>query len=328
MDFLADYLPFAAKALTVVLLLAAPLALVIVARGRAATHQEETRLVVRKLNERHEDARLSLEAAMLPPREFKARVKQVTKARKGAPAAARRLYVCNFHGDMRATGVSSLREEISAILSVANDADEVAIVLESAGGTLHGYGLAASQLERVRARGLRLTVLVDKVAASGGYMMACVADSIVAAPFAIIGSIGVVAQLPNFNRLLRRHDIDFELVTAGRHKRTLTLFGENTSEGRAKFQAELDEAHRLFKAFITQHRPGLDIEQVATGEYWLATRARELGLIDALATSDAFLIERMAEFDVLEIRSERRRGLAARLLGPLESRLARALEQT
>jgi serine protease SohB len=185
--------------------------------------------------------------------------------------------------------------------------------LESEGGVVHGYGLAASQLQRIRDRGVKLTVAVDKVAASGGYLMACVADRIIAAPFAVVGSIGVVAQLPNFNRLLKKHEIEYELHTAGEFKRTLTLFGENTAAGRAKFQETLEDAHALFKSFIQQNRPQVAIDQVATGDHWFGARAIALKLVDELKTSDDYLLERSKDCDLYELRYKRHRSLAERV---------------
>ena len=185
-----------------------------------------------------------------------------------------RVFVLNFDGDWKASAVNLFREEITAILCVAKPQDEVVVRLESSGGVVHGYGLAASELQRIKDHHIPLTIAVDKVAASGGYMMACVADKILAAPFAIIGSIGVLAQLPNFHRFLKKHDVDFEQITAGQYKRTLSLFGENTSDGRKKFQTEINEAHQLFKQFITEHRPQIDIDKLATGEYWFGQKPK------------------------------------------------------
>ncbi|AXF75766.1 protease SohB [Erwinia tracheiphila] len=222
------------------------------------------------------------------------------------------LYVIDFRGSMDAHEVSSLREEVSAILSVAKPGEEVLLRLESPGGVVHGYGLASSQLQRLRDRGIRLTVAVDKVAASGGYMMACVADRIISAPFAIIGSIGVVAQIPNFNRLLKKNEIDLELHTAGEYKRTLTLFGENTPEGREKFREDLNETHLLFKQFVHQMRPTLDIDNVATGEHWFGTQALEKGLVDAIGTSDDLIIEQIESHEVIAVRYTRRKKLLER----------------
>ena len=223
-------------------------------------------------------------------------------------------YLISFDGDLKASAVTHLRDEITAILRVAQENDKVLLKLESAGGTLHGYGLAASQLERITNEGLHLTVLVDKIAASGGYLMACVADEIVAAPFAIVGSIGVVAQLPNFNRLLRKNDVDFELLTAGKHKRSLTMFGENTEEGREKFQEDIDIAHEIFKQYVSKNRKDIEIEKVATGEYWQATNAIAHGLVDRLATSDDVILETAKVSEVLEISSVKKQSLISRLL--------------
>lgn len=320
MEYLYDYAAFTARLLTVVAALALPLLLAAALfRGRRREGAEVS-LSVRRLNDHLRDLRLTMNAALSDPKTARRAAKQARKAderarRDGGGDEAGRVFVCRFTGDLRASAVASLREEITAILAVARPGDEVAVVLESAGGTIHGYGLAASQLARVRGAGIALTVAVDKIAASGGYMMACVADRILAAPFAIVGSIGVIAQLPNFNRWLKRHDVDFEQITAGKFKRTLSLFGENTEEDREKFQEELEDAHTLFKAFIAEHRPGLDLERLATGEHWFGTRALELGLVDAIATSDAYLCERAAEAQVFEISAERPKSLWERLFG-------------
>jgi serine protease SohB len=201
-----------------------------------------------------------------------------------------------------ATGVASLREEINAITAVARPEDEVVVRLESPGGAVPHYGLAAAQLARLREKKVKLTVCVDRVAASGGYMMACVADHIVAAPFAIVGSIGVVAQVPNLNRLLKKHDVDFEEMTAGEYKRTVSLFGEITEKGRQKFGEQLEETHTLFKDFVKMQRPSLDIAAVATGEYWLAKRGLELGLVDQLSTSDDYLLSRVGDAHLYQVR--------------------------
>ncbi|MBK6660490.1 MAG: protease SohB [Proteobacteria bacterium] len=319
MYFLIEYLLFAAKALTVAALCLLPLVVIALILRSARRHRPETRLTVDRINDQLLDLELDMQAGLLPPKRFKQLVKVSRKQRKAArdEPRGRRLFVCDFEGDLRAEAVASLRREISAVLSVATPEDEVLVVLESGGGTIHGYGLAASQLQRLRDRNIELTVAVDKIAASGGYMMACVANRILAAPFAIIGSIGVVAQVPNFNRLLRKHDIDFELITAGKYKRTLTMFGENTEEGRDKFQADIDEAHALFKSFVAQHRPALDIERVGTGEYWFGTRALQLGLVDELATSDAYLIEAARTRDVYRIRFARPRSLIEKMFAPV-----------
>jgi len=223
------------------------------------------------------------------------------------------VFVLEFKGDLFATAVRNLREEVTAITAVAGKGDEVVIRLESAGGAVPHYGLAAAQLMRLREKAIKLTVCIDRIAASGGYMMACVADRIVAAPFAIIGSIGVVAQVPNFHRLLEKHDVDFQEMTAGEFKRTVSVFGEITERGRKKFQEELEDTHLLFKEFVKVHRPKLDLDQVSTGEHWLARRGLDLGLVDELRTSDEVLVDRAAVANVYQVSFERARSLRERL---------------
>jgi len=297
-------------------------------RGRGGA--ERPRIHITSVNERLRGMRRKMERALLPRKAFRKAVRQEARRRRRERRLGRneatgrpRLFVLDFDGDMRASAVEALREEITAVLTVARERDEVLLRLESPGGVVHGYGLAASQLRRLRERGITLTVAVDKVAASGGYLMACVADRVLAAPFAILGSIGVIGQLPNFNRLLKRHDIDFEQHTAGQFKRTLTVFGENTEQGRAKFREELEQTHRLFKEFVRENRPALDVESLATGEYWYGTRARELGLADELRTSDDYLLQASRDADVYEVRYARRKHLAERLGESVSSALAR-----
>lgn len=216
------------------------------------------------------------------------------------------VYVLDFQGDIKASAVDRLREEISTIISYANAGDEVILRLESAGGQVHSYGLAAAQLERLKEAGIYLTVCVDKVAASGGYMMACVADKVIATPFAVVGSIGVVSQMPNFHEWLKKHDIDVELFTAGEYKRTVTMFGENSDEDRAKYQSELERIHTLFQQHVKSHRPNLDLNQVATGEFWLGQDAKALHLVDELGTSDAYILQKMTTQTVLSLHSHQK----------------------
>jgi serine protease SohB len=322
-EFLFQYGLFFAKALTwigALIVVAVVLAnLVRQLRAHAGDHLE-----VKNLNHRFRDLADGVKHALLSPDEWKqerkahkAEDRARGKARKHGAAPRPRVFVLDFDGDLQASPVASLREEISALLQVARAGDETVLRLESAGGVVHGYGLAASQLRRVRDAGVKLTVAVDKVAASGGYLMACVADRILAAPFAVLGSIGVVGQMPNFNRLLKKHEIDYELHTAGEHKRTLTVFGENTEAGREKFRETLEDAHALFKAFIQQNRPQVDIAEVATGEHWFGTRALALKLVDELKTSDDYLLERAKTCDLYELRYRRHKGFVERRAGGL-----------
>ena len=219
-------------------------------------------------------------------------------------AAMKRVFVLDFDGDVRARRVDHLREEITAILAGANENDEVLLRLSSPGGAVTGYGLAASQLGRLSQRKISLTVAIDQVAASGGYMMACVADRIIAAPFAVVGSIGVVATIPNVRRVLLERGVDVEQLTAGTHKRTLSVLGENTDEGRAHFQSDIDDMHQQFKEHVGRHRPQVDIEQVATGAHWTADRAVGFGLVDELLTSDDWLLARHEDHELISVKWE------------------------
>ena len=323
--FLSAYGLFLAELLTLALL-AIAIFVLIVANRRGGQGRG---LNVEHLNRRFEETADALKSAMAGKRakkEAKARGKERKReererAKQDTPRP--RLFVLDFKGDMRASAGASLREEVSAVLNVAADQDQVLLRLENPGGTVHEHGFAASQLMRIKRRGLRLLIAVDKVAASGGYLMACVADHIMAAPFAIIGSIGVIAQLPNFHRLLEEKGVDFEQITAGRYKRTLTLFGKNTDEGREKLREEIEDVHELFKAQIREHRPQVDVDQVATGEHWYGLRALELKLVDELRTSDDFLLEAAKERDLYAITFKRKRSLPERLLAGAETLLSR-----
>lgn len=329
MEFLTNYGLFLAKTLTIVV------AVLVVVGGIIALRLRQRdgaagRFKVIELNAQYRDNQSQLEQAILPAKQLrtqqKLRDKEKKQAEKRPSDEVLRTFVLRFTGDMRASQVASLREEISTILSVARPKhDEVMVCLESGGGLVTSYGLAAAQLARVRAAGIKLTVTIDKVAASGGYMMAAVADRIVAAPFAIVGSIGVVAQIPNIHRLLQRNDVDVELLTAGQYKRTLTILGENTDEGREKFQAQLNDTHDLFKDFLQEYRPNLDLSVVATGEYWFGTTALALGLIDELSTSDAWIEAQFAERQVIDVRKLPVQSLAKRLRGSMEQSVQRVL---
>lgn len=315
MEFLSEWGLFLAKTLTMFFALAALLILVFHLKQKTANGSGQ--LVVHQLNDEFDELESLLKSEILPKNEFKTYIKEKKKAakllqKKAAPKKPN-CYLLRFDGDIRASEVESLREIVSAILTIANPEDEVIAVIESAGGYVANYGLAASQLKRIRDRGISLTVAVDKIAASGGYLMACVANKIIAAPFAILGSIGVVAQVPNLHRFLDKHDIDIELHTAGQYKRTLTMLGENTEEGRKKFIEDLNLTHALFKDFVKSHRASLDIDKVATGEHWHGNTAIELGLIDKLETSDDYIHSKHPSHQILEIGYEIKQPLIERL---------------
>ncbi len=277
------------------------------------TKENCSQLQIKNINQQYESMRLTLNTEVLDKKAFKQYLKQQKKEQKPSTSEKKRLFVLDFKGDIKASSISSLREEITAILTIAKQEDEVLVLIESGGGTVHGYGLGASQLQRIRDKGIALTAAVDKVAASGGYMMACVAEKIIVAPFAVLGSIGVLAQIPNFHRLLKKMNIDFEQITAGDYKRTLTLFGENTDQDREKVQTELEETHDLFKEFVKQNRPQIDIDAIATGEHWYGKRALALKLADEIITSDAYISNATHEADVFEISYDTKKPITEKL---------------
>ncbi|MFM2478421.1 protease SohB [Celerinatantimonas sp. MCCC 1A17872] len=315
MDFLYHIGTFLIEAIIIVAAIGA-IALIVMAAGMKNRHKSGG-LNIDDLSEQYSQMSDQLSETMMGKSERKAHHKAVKaehkKNKKHPKQDQHKLFVVDFKGSIDAKEVRSLREEVSAILSVAKTTDEVLIRLESGGGMVHGYGLAASQLARIRSAGIPLTIAVDKVAASGGYMMACIGNKILAAPFAIVGSIGVVAQLPNFNKLLKKNDIDYEQITAGKYKRTLTMFGENTDDGREKFKEELEQTHQLFKGFVHQYRPELDVETVATGEHWFGKQAIEKGLIDEITTSDDYLMRHYKERQVVKVHYQIKKKISDRL---------------
>jgi serine protease SohB len=342
LDYLYDYILFLAQAVTVVV--AVLLILTAVASLGMKRQQQSSlgHLEIRKLNDRLNNLKDSLRQAVLPHAQFKklhkedqkkekAEQKQAARSAKKAEApesdARSRIFVLHFEGDIQASKVDQLRTEVTAVLTLAEPADEVVVCLESPGGAVHGYGLAASQLDRIRSHGVPLVVAVDKVAASGGYLMAAVADRILAAPFAVIGSIGVLAQIPNVHRLLKKHDVDVELLTAGKYKRTLTVLGENTDEGRQKFIEELEDIHALFQEYVGTRRPSLDMAEVATGEVWYGDRALARHLIDELCTSDEYLARACDDRDVFEVRWVEHKKPIERLMAQAEMSLARLVDR-
>lgn len=319
-QFFIEYGLFLLKVVTIV----AAIVVIIAVAASAGRKASREGLEVESINKKYKSLASALRQAVLNKDQQKKEAKAEKKRDKAEAKEVSdrpRSFVINFKGDLKASAVPSLREEVSAVLDVAKDDDEVIVCLENHGGVVHEHGLAASQLARIRDREIPLTVCVDKVAASGGYLMACVASRIYVAPFAILGSIGVLAQIPNFNRLLDSHGIDFEQVTAGKYKRTVTMFGENTDEDRAKLKEELEDVHALFKAAVSKYRPDLDLDKVATGEHWYGTTALELGLADEIKTSDEFLIERAADRDLYQLTYRIKQPLQKRLMANIDSTL-------
>jgi serine protease SohB len=324
LEFLAEYGLFLAKTVTAIIGFAVLVAIIMSSGQKNKQAGDKGELEISPLNDQYDDISEAMSIALLQPAAQKAQAKKYRKEqKKRAKSEAKnteqktddqkRVFVLKFNGNVSASAVTNLREEITAILTQATTNDEVVVKLESSGGMVHSYGLASSQLDRLRKRSIPMTICVDKVAASGGYMMACVGDKILAAPFAVIGSIGVVAQLPNFHRLLKKNDVDVELLTAGEHKRTLTVFGENTEQGREKFIEDLQDTHQLFKSYVAERRPKIEIDKVATGEVWFGSRALELSLVDELMTSDEYLTHCAKESKVFEINYVQKKKLPQRL---------------
>ena len=328
MEFLTEYGLFLAKTITVVVAIAIIIALAVSAGMKNQESTSRGHIEVSKLNERFDQLSMAVKSVILPPEEVKAQAKEKKKKAKAEAKqrkaeaknkseepgdVKKRVFVTDFHGDIKASATEDLREVVTAILSIAREGDEVVLRLESQGGMVHSYGLASSQLRRITSRDISLTICVDKVAASGGYMMACVGQKILCAPFAMIGSIGVLAQLPNFHRLLKKHDVDYEMFTAGEYKRTITMFGENTDKGREKFTEELEDTHELFKDFIRQNREQVDIDDVATGEVWFGIRALERNLVDGIETSDQYLFDLKDEADIFEVQYTHKKSIPEKL---------------
>ena len=324
LEFLAEYGLFLAKTVTAIVGFGLLVAIVAGASQKNRQGGDKGELEINPLNDQYDEINKAMSMALMDSSMQKAEAKKRRKEEKKLAKSKKkntdsdagdekRVFVLKFNGNVSASAVTNMREEVTAILTQATAKDEVVVKLESSGGMVHSYGLASSQLDRLRKKNIPITICVDKVAASGGYMMACVGDKILAAPFAVIGSIGVVAQLPNFHRLLKKNDVDFELLTAGEHKRTLTIFGENTEQGREKFIEDLQDTHQLFKSYVAERRPQIDIDKVATGEVWFGSRALELALVDELMTSDEYLTHSAKESKVFEINYVQKKKLPQRL---------------
>jgi len=341
LDFLIEYGMFLAKAATIVLAIVIVIAVLAASGQRSRKPGKKGSLKISRLNEHFDEMKDTLRASVLEKKELKQLHKEEKKQEKLEAKAAKhdadsdesgethkkRVFVINFKGNIAADAVSSLREEISAILTMAETEDEVMLRLESPGGMVHAYGLASSQLVRLRNARIPLTICVDKVAASGGYMMACLADRLVAAPFAIIGSIGVLVQLPNFHKVLKKYDVDYEMISAGEYKRTLTTFGEITQKSRDKVQEDVETIHDIFKSWVKEHRPSVEIDKVATGETWLGSQAKERYMVDDIKTSDEYIIDACKNADVFEIEYEFQKSIQDKLGRVLEEGVARAVSR-
>ena len=322
-ELLSNYGLFLLKTLTVVISIVLILSFIMSTRN----NKTEGDITIKNINEEFSLLEENIKKNLLGKSEFKKFVKLRKKNKK---TNDKKLFVLDFKGNIKASEIVSLRREISGIILSYKKSDEVLLRLENSGGTVHEHGLAAAQLKRLKDKNIPLTICVDKVAASGGYMMACVANKIIASPFAIIGSIGVLAQVPNFNKLLKNKGIDFEQHTAGNYKRTVTMFGENTDKDREKLGEQLQDIHILFKDFITTNRKNIDIDKVATGEYWYGPKALELNLIDSIMTSDEYILSMINEFEIFHIQYKKLKTLSdkiSKISSSASSKLFNVLEQ-
>lgn len=324
MEFLSDFGLFASKTLFISLSI---IAIIVVAAVMSQKSHSEAELEVTPLHKKFKRTKKQLEHSILSKKQIKDEAKADKKKAKDEDLRIKpRLYVIDFQGDIKANAAESLSHEVSALLSVATEKDEVLVRLESPGGVVHGYGYAASQLLRIRSKKIPLVVSVDKVAASGGYMMACTAQKIISAPFGIVGSIGVVAQVPNFNRLLKKNDVDYKEYTAGQYKRTVSILGEITPAGEQKFVQQLEDTHVLFKEFVGQNRPQVDLHSVATGEYWYGVQALKLNLVDEIKTSDDWIMDRIETHDIFQLKYEKKLAWREKLSGILGLGLQKGFE--
>ena len=318
-DLLIAYGFFLLKIITVLAVILIPI-MVIVGSTKHKKETDKGRIIVKNLSDKLEEIGVSLKSAEMDPKAYKSflkeRTKKKKKAIKGKPKEI--IYVLDFKGDLQASAVDKLKQEINAIIASEVKCKEVVLKVESGGGSAYAYGLCAAELKRLVDNKIKLTVCIDKMAASGGYLMSCVATKIVAAPWAIVGSIGVIAQLPNFHRLLKKLDIDIEMHTAGKFKRTLTTLGKNTKQGREKFISELEDLHVVFKDFVKENRPKIKVAQVSTGEVWQGDKAVKLGLIDEIGTSDDYLLKLASKFKLLEIEYFEKKPLTARFSTAIE----------
>lgn len=313
MDFLSEIGVFTIKTLVLFLFFSG---IFLVIGMLALKSQMKSELEIEKLNDKMKSYENSFQSALMEKDELKNEKKKQKKAKKDKKETSTsdsRLFVIDFKGDIKASQVENLREEVTAILTTATIKDEVLVCVETPGGIVNNYGLAASELVRIRDKQIPLTIAVDKVAASGGYLMACTANKLICAPFGIVGSIGVIAQVPNVNRLLKKFDVDYKEYTAGDYKRTVSLFGEITPKGEEKFRDQLEQTHQLFKNFVSRYRPQLDMEKVGTGEYWFGEQCLELKLVDQIKTSDDYILESSKSKTVLKVKFEKKQGLSEKL---------------
>lgn len=291
-NILTSYAIFFLKIITIIILLLTTIIICLI----LITNKDNNYIKIKNINKKY----ITLKKLFLSKISKKIERKNLIKEEN--LTKTKNLFVLHFNGDINASDINNLKDILSIIILNKTHVDEVLIKLTSNGGIVTNYGLAASQLKRLKNENINLTISIDTIAASGGYMMACVANKIIASHFSIIGSIGVLGIIPNINKILTKNNIEIEYHTSGKYKKTLSIIGENTEIGRKKFIESLENTHFLFKNFVKENRSQINIEEIATGEYWYGVDALKLNLIDKIQTSDEYIIENLNNANIYEIK--------------------------
>jgi serine protease SohB len=295
-NILANYTIFFLKITTIIILLLLTLIMCLI----IIKNKDNKYIKIKNINKKYITFKKLFLSEILKKTEKKQIIKNINEEEK--ITKTKNLFILNFNGDINASDINNLKDILSVIILNKKYVDEVLIKLTSNGGIVTNYGLAATQLKRLKNENINLTISIDTIAASGGYMMACVANKIIASHFSIIGSIGVLGIIPNINKILNKNNIEIEYHTSGKYKKTLSIIGENTEIGRKKFIESLENTHFLFKNFVKENRSQINIEEIATGEYWYGIDALKLNLIDKIQTSDEYIMENLNTTQIYEIK--------------------------
>ncbi|CAB3976441.1 protease SohB [Candidatus Azoamicus ciliaticola] len=295
-NILTDYTIFFLKIITIIILLL----LTIITCLIIIKNKDNKYIEIKNINKKYITLKKMFLSEILKKTEKKNIIKNINKEEK--IIKTKNLFILNFNGDINASDINNLKDILSILILNKKYVDEVLIKLTSNGGIVTNYGLAATQLKRLKNENINLTISIDTIAASGGYMMACVANKIIASHFSIIGSIGVLGIIPNINKMLNKNNIEIEYHTSGKYKKTLSVIGENTEIGRKKFIESLENTHFLFKNFVKENRSQINIDEIATGEYWYGIDALKLNLIDKIQTSDEYIMENLNNTKIYEIK--------------------------
>jgi signal peptide peptidase SppA len=194
--------------------------------------------------------------------------------------------------------LSSAARPLERAFGIRN-ARAVALMINSPGGSAVQSHLIYRRIrELAHEKNLPVLAFVEDVAASGGYMIACAADEIIVDASSIVGSIGVIAASFGFQELLKKVGVERRLYTSGDNKAMLDPFSPEKAEDVERLKAIQHEIHEGFIALVKERRAGkLDGRETAlfTGEFWTGSRAKELGLVDAIGDLRGTLRERFGE---------------------------------